>query len=107
MYARMVEAPAKPGKRNEIITILEKEVQPLLKKEKGFVDFVGLTSDTTPDLGITMTFWATKEDAERFWNNREFKAILDRLTPLTQNMTARTFEVATSTFHKIAAGKAA
>lgn len=107
MFARLVEAPAKAGRRNEILDILENEVRPLLEKQHGFVDHVVLAGDTDTDLGVVLTFWTTKQDAERFWSSTEFRAILDRITPLQENMTVRTFNVATSTFHKIAAGKAA
>jgi heme-degrading monooxygenase HmoA len=108
MFARLVEAPAKPGKRNEIVTILTNELAPTLKRQPGFVDFVGLASDTSPEEGITLTFWATKDDAERFYGTQEFKSkILDRITPLVEKMTIRTFNVEASTFHKVATAKAA
>lgn len=104
MFARLVEAKDKAGKRNEIIAILENELQPALKKQQGFVDFVGLGSDASPEEGITLSFWATKADAERFYVTHEFKSILDRITPLVERMTVRTFNVEASTFHKVVAG---
>jgi heme-degrading monooxygenase HmoA len=108
MFARLVDAPAKPGKRNEIIAILENELVPTLNKQHGFVDFIGLTSDTHLEEGITLTIWKTKEDAEKFYGTSEFKSkILDRITPLVETMTIRTFTVEASTFHKITAAKAA
>lgn len=109
MFARMVEAPAKAGKRNEVMAILNKELAPILKQQKGFVDFVGLASDTSPADGITLTFWASKDDAEKFYGSQEYKTILGtKITPLLGKMTIRTFNVETSTFHKIeAAVKAA
>ena len=108
MFARLVDAPAKPGKRNEIVAILQRELQPALKKAPGFVDFVGLTSDTTPGEGITLTFWATKADAEKFYCTPEFKSkVLDPVMLLVEHMTVRTFNVEASTFHKIAAVMAA
>ncbi len=106
MFARLVDAPAKPDKRNEIVSIVMGELLPVLKKQQGFVDFVGLTGDTSPD-GATLTFWATKDDAERFYATQEFKSkILDRITPLVEHMTIRTFNVEASTFHKVAAAAA-
>lgn len=104
MFARLVEAKDKTGKRSETVAILENVLQPALKKQQGFVDFVRLASDTSPEEGITLTFWATSQDAERFYATREFKAILDRITPLVERMTVRTFNVEASTFHKVAAG---
>ena len=109
MFARLVEATAKPGKRNEIMTILASDLLPLLKKQQGFVDAVGLLGDTSPDEGVTLTFWTAKDDAEKFYATQEFKSkILDRITPLLlEGMKVRTFNVEASTFHKIAASKAA
>ena len=108
MFVRLVEATAKLGKRNEITTILTSDLLPLLKKQQGFVDAVGLSGDTSPDDGVTLTFWITKDDAEKFYATQEFKSkILDRITPLLEGMKVRTFNVETSTFHKIAASKAA
>lgn len=43
----------KTGKKNEVMTILKNELAPLLRVQKGFVDFVGLASDTSPvDAGL-------------------------------------------------------
>ena len=108
MFARLVEATAKPGKKDEIFTILTNDLLPLAKKQPGFVDGVGLISDANPNDGVTVSFWNTKDDAERFYGGQEFKTkIMDRITPLVEGMKIRTFNVETSTFHKIAVGKAA
>ena len=108
MFVRLVEATPKPGKRDEIIAIVASDLLPLLKKQQGFVDAVGLSGDTRPDEGVTLTFWTTKDDAEKFYATQEFKSkILDRITLLLEGMKVRTFNVETSTFHKIAASKAA
>ncbi len=104
MFARLIEAKAKPGKRNEVVTIFTNEVVPLLKKQSAFVDAVGLTSDTTPDLGVTLTIWKTKEDSEKFFQgNTEFINIFNRIKALTDSMTIHTLNVEASTFHRIAA----
>ncbi len=102
MFARLVDAPVKPGKKNELMPILMNELQPLLKKQPGFVDFVGLTSDVNPTEGITVTFWANKHEAERFYGLPEYKAIMERIKPLLEHMTIRTFNVEASTFHHVA-----
>ncbi len=107
MFARIVESPAKLGKREQLIDILNHDLQPLLKKQPGFIDFIGLTSDNQPELGLTMTFWDTKANAERFWTGPEFEKLLQKMKPLMEDMRVRTFNVAVSTAHKIAAGKAA
>ncbi len=107
MFARLVQATAKPGKKDEVRTILENEVTPLLQKQPGFVDAVGLTGDLNPQEGAMLTFWKTKNDAETFYKTPAFTKLLDRMKPLFEQMDIHTFTVEASTFHKIAAGKAA
>ncbi len=107
MFARLVDATAKPGKKDEIFTILTNELAPLLKKQQGFVDAVGLTGDPNPQEGATLTFWMTKNDAETFYKTSEYTNIMERIKPLLEGMNIRTYNVETSTFHKIAAGEAA
>ncbi len=107
MFARLVEPTGKPGKRDEIIAILTNELLPLMRKQEGFVDAVGLISDTAPHEGTTLTFWKTKNEAERFYRSPEFTKIMDRISLLVESMNIRTFNVEISTFHNIAMGKAA
>jgi heme-degrading monooxygenase HmoA len=106
MFVRLIERTAKPGKRTEIIAILN-ETLPIVKKQQGFVDAIALTDNTDPDCGITLTFWATKDDLERFYGSQEFKSQTDRIMPLVESVTVHTCNVDTSTFHKVAAVKAA
>lgn len=107
MFARFAEANAKPGKRPEITNILTHELLPLLRRQQGFVDVVGLAADTNGDDGAGLTFWSSRHDAETFYESAEYKKVMDRVKPLTTQINVRTFTVETSTFHKIAAGKAA
>jgi len=54
-----------------------------------------------------LSFWNSKEDAERYHQN-EYPKIREMLSHLLEADPAiRTFEVHTSTTHRIAAGKAA
>jgi heme-degrading monooxygenase HmoA len=107
MFARLVEATAKPGKKDDIFTILSNELLPVLKRQPAFVDTIGLSGDTAPQEGATLTLWKTKNDAETFYKTPEFTKLMDRITPLVERMNIRTFNVEVSTTHKIAAGKAA
>ncbi len=107
MFARLVEGTAKPGKRDEINTIATNDLLPALKKQQGFVDGIVLSSDTTPNEGVGLSLWKTKNDAETFYKSAEYTKILDRVKPLLADMKVRTFTVENSTFHEIAAGKGA
>ncbi len=103
MFVRLIDAPIKPGKRNELISILASQLQPMLKKQAGFVDFVWLTGDTNTAEFISVTFWATKHQADTFYNSRDYGALTDRTQSLHEYMKSRTFYVEVSTLHKVAA----
>ena len=107
MFARLIEVTAKPGKKDEIFTILANELLPVLKKQPAFVDTIGLSGDTALEEGATLTFWKTKNEAETFYKTPEFTKIMDRIKSLVERMDIRTFNVEISTAHKIAAAKAA
>ncbi len=107
MFARLVEATAKPGKREEIAAILINELLPFAKTQTGFVDALGLTDTTKPNLGMSLTLWEAKEDVEMYLDTPEHKKILNRITPLLQTISVRTFTVEASTFHKITAAMVA
>jgi heme-degrading monooxygenase HmoA len=106
MFTRRVSMHLKPNSVAEFTRTLEKEIIPLLRKQKGFQDeitFVGSTG--TEAFGISL--WDTAENAEAY--NRgtypEVTKILARVVEGTPQV--ETYEVANSTFHKIAVAVAA
>ena len=100
MFARHSDVPLKPGKKNEWVTILATEYEPLVKKQPGFIEFMGLAGDENSSEAITLTLWATKEQADKFYDSDEFQTIMkNRITPLLQHMTVHTFNVEVSTLH--------
>jgi quinol monooxygenase YgiN len=107
MFTRIVEINAKSGKVNELANTINDKVLPILKKQAGFVDEAVLTSDTEPNRIIGLSFWNSKEDAERY-QREGYPKVNEILSPLLEAAPViRTFNVHTSTTHKIAAGKAA
>jgi len=107
MFTRIVEVNTKSGKARELTTIVNDKVLPILKKQIGFVDETVLASDTDPNRVLALSFWNTKEDAERY-NREQYPAVHEMLRHLLETEPAiRTFNVETSTTHKIAASKAA
>ena len=106
MFTRRVSMHLKPNSVAEFIRTLEKEIIPLLRKQKGFQDeitFVGSTG--TEAFGISL--WDTAENAEAY--NRETYAEVAKALAKVIDGTPQveTYEVANSTFHKIAAAAAA
>lgn len=102
MYARKVSMQLKPNSVAELTQRLEKEIIPLLRKQKGFQDEITfVVPDGTDAFGISL--WENKENAEAYNGApyAEVTKILSRLVEGTPKV--ETFEVANSTFHKIAA----
>ncbi len=102
MFARRVSMQLKPNSVPELTQTLEKQIIPLLRKQTGFQDeitFVG--PGETKAFGISL--WENKENAEAY--NRgtypEVTKLLARVVEGTPQV--ETYEVANSTFHKIAA----
>ncbi len=102
MFARRVSMQLKPNSVAEFTQRIEKDILPLLRKQKGFqgeITFVG--PGETKAFGISL--WENKENAEAY--NRgtypEVTKILARVVEGTPQV--ETYEVANSTFHKIAA----
>ena len=107
MYTRVVELTSKPGKSKELANTINEKVLPILKKQHGFIDEAVFVSETKADQVLGLSFWNTKEDAE-LYRQEHFPKIHESLKHLLNDEpTVRTFEVHTSTLHRIAAGKAA
>jgi len=107
MFTRTVEVTAKSGKGRELANIINDKVLPILKKQTGFVDETLLVSDAEPDRIVALSFWKSKEDAEEYQRG-QYPAIHEMVRHLLEaEPVIRTFNVDSSTTHKIAAGKAA
>jgi heme-degrading monooxygenase HmoA len=107
MFTRIVELTTKPGKNKQLSDAINDKVLPILKKQKGFVDETVLVSDKEDNRVLSLSFWNTREDAEQY-HRTEYEKIHETLRHLLDaEPVIRTFEVHTSTTHRIAAGKAA
>ena len=107
MFTRVVEITTKPGKTEQLSASINDKVLAILKKQKGFVDELVLVSDKEENRVLALSFWKTREDAEQY-HRAEYPKVQEALRPiLGAEPVIRTFEVNTSTTHKIAAGKAA
>ena len=107
MFTRVVELTSKSGKATELSNALNEKAVPILKKQQGFIDEMVLVSNVEPDRLLALSFWKTREDAERY-HREQYPKINEMLQPvLKTEPNFRTFDVHTSTGHKIAAGKAA
>ena len=106
MYTRIVETTSKQGKARELCRAIDEKVLPILRKQNGFVDELVLVSDTDPNRVTSISFWNTKEDAERY-NREQFENVKKTIqNTLEGTPEVRTFDVHTSTAHRITAEKA-
>ena len=107
MFTRTVEVTTKPGKARELATFINERVLPILKKQSGFADETVLVSELESDRVLAISFWNTKEDATRY-QKEQYPAVQEMIRHLLEaEPVVRTFNVDSSTQHKIAAGKAA
>jgi quinol monooxygenase YgiN len=107
MFTRIVECTVKPEKMDETKQRMRNEILPLLQKQAGFVDEVTLVSDHDPERMVAISFWKTREDAERY-TRETYARVLDVIKPLLKDTPqVETYNVEDSTIHRIAAGKAA
>jgi hypothetical protein len=105
MYARRVSMKLKPNSTVEFTQRLEKDVIPMLRKQSGFRDEITFVAPGgTEAFGLSL--WDTKQNADDY--NRagyaEVTKILAKVVDGTPQV--ETYEVANSTFHKIAASTA-
>ena len=102
MFARRVSMQVKPNQATELTQKMEREVLPLLRKQKGFQDEITfLTTDRTNAFGISL--WDTAENAEAY-NRGTYPEVVKLLSTMVEGTPkVKTYEVANSTFHKIAA----
>src|SRR5437879_2688282 len=102
MFARRVYLHLKPNSVAEFTQRLEKDVLPLLRKQKGFQDEISFVGQGgTEAFGISL--WDKAENAEAY-NRGTYPEVTKILATVVEGPAqVETFEVSNSTFHKIAA----
>lgn len=102
MYARQVTMDLKPDSRAEFTRQLKTEIIPLLQKQQGFQDEITFISSAGKE-AFAVSLWDSKESAEAY-NSGPYAEVTQLLSRLVEGRPqVKTFEVANSTFHKIAA----
>jgi heme-degrading monooxygenase HmoA len=102
MFTRVVEITSKSGKARELCNTIDEKVLPILKRQAGFVDETVIVSDTEPNRILALSFWNTREDAQRY-EREQFDMVQETVEHLLETApVVRTFNVHTSTAHKVA-----
>ena len=106
MFARHVSMVLKPNSIAEFTRTIENEIIPLLRKQKGFKDEITLVvAGGTEAVGISL--WDQAQNAENY-NRGAYAEVAKALAKVIDGTPqVETYEVANSTFHKIAAAAAA
>jgi hypothetical protein len=101
MVARSVSIHLKSNMLSDYTRTFEKDILPLLRKQKGFTGEITLSNPGSLD-AVAISLWENRADAEAYNTNtypevlKTFARMIDG-TPKVQ-----TFENVTSTFHKLA-----
>lgn len=107
MFTRIVEITSKAGKARDLTRTVSDKVLTMLKNQPGFMDEITLVSDEDPNRVLAISFWKSKEHADAY-NRNQFNNVTETISNQIEGTPrVRTFEVETSTVHKISAGKAA
>ena len=106
MYARRVSVQLKPNSSVEFTKQVEKQIIPVLRKQKGFKDEISFVAQSGND-AFALSLWDTKESADVYSREHyaEVTKMLEKLVVGTPKVD--TYEVANSTFHKISAAATA
>ena len=100
MFARTLSVQLQPNKFAEFTKIFEKNVLPLLRKQKGFKDELVLAAPDSVDV-LAISLWDTEKNAATY-DQGTYKDVLKTLESMTVGAPkVVTSEVISSTFHKI------
>jgi hypothetical protein len=102
MFARTVNLHLKPNSVAELTQTIDKEIIPLLRKQKGFQDEITLVVPGGTE-AVAISLWDEKENAEAY-SRAAYPQVLRALAKVVEGTPqVQTSEVSNSTFHKIAA----
>jgi hypothetical protein len=101
MFARNVSIHLKSNMLSDFTRTFEKDILPLLRKQKGFRDEITMSNPSSLDV-IAISLWETRTDAEAY-NTKTYPEVLKTFARVIDGTPkVQTFETVTSTFHKVA-----
>lgn len=106
MFARNLSIQLKPNTQTEFTRTFEKDVLPLLRKQKGFQDEISLCNTGSTDV-TSISLWDNKENAE-LYNTSVYPEVLKMLNKVIDGTPkVRTSDAVISSFHKMVSATAA
>ena len=105
MFARHVTVKLKPGTLAEFTRVMDNEILPWLRKQKGFLDTITLAVPSGREV-VSISFWDQEESAQVYDSTGypEVLHILQKILAGTPQV--RTFDVVSSTLLKVDLSKA-
>ena len=104
MYSRNVslKLKANPFSASEFTDILDREIIPLLRKQKGFQEEISFIAAERNE-AVAISFWDKKDSADAY-HRKTYPQVLKALSRVVEGIPrVETFEVANSTAYQIAA----
>ena len=106
MFARKVNMHLKPHSVAEFTQRMERDVLPLLRKQKGFQDELAFVGQGGTE-AFAISLWDKAENADTY-NRGTYPEVTKILATVVDGAPqVETYDVANSTFHKIAVAVAA
>jgi len=100
MFARKVAVRLKPNSLSEFTDLLLSEILPWLQKQPGFLDLIILAETDTREVA-TISFWDHQGNAE-VYNASGYPRVVKVLEQLLDGKPyVKTFDVVSSTLHKV------
>lgn len=100
MIARNVHLRLKPNSVPEFTLTIEKEIIPMLRKQKGFQDDLSIVAPGGRDV-IGISLWDEKADAEAYGRGAYPQTLKALENVVEGTPEVRTYHVSNSTFHKV------
>jgi hypothetical protein len=101
MIARTVSIHLKSNMLSDYNRTFDKDILPLLRKQKGFRDEITLSNPSSLD-AIAISLWENRVDAEAYSTNTYPEVLKTLARMIDGTPKVQTFEAVTSTFHKVA-----
>ena len=100
MFARHVAVKLKLGTLAEFTRVMDNEILPWLRKQKGFLDMITLAIPSGREI-VSISFWDHEESAQ-VYNASSYPEALQTLKDiLSGTPQVRTFNVVSSTLQKV------
>ena len=80
MFARKVEFDLLVNKKDEFLRKVREEILPIMKRQAGFIDIIGLTHEIKVEKGLVISLWETREHAMKY-EQEVFPKVTEMLKP--------------------------